>query len=646
MLTAIASLAQGDFPALSNLVDRTTALNCLCLIFQKQGNQNFLRCELSANNGEEKYLYHKEPSGKPGLFLSWTIPSQGEGSVRMFQQLVKKEERNEEENRMIEDFWEKKFAWFSRLEEGKIISKNKLLNDEALLGTLDNDSKTLLLNLCSSFASSFESVKKEVQSKLVEYEFGKEKGTRNNKLLVTIALENEKGDIEYPGDIQSFVTLFTRAVSGKVSARGDLFCTVCNSHSAGELSIPYPLEFLTQDQLVYVPDGLAEKKKYALALCQTCSDNLRAGQAFVNVHLSYKILKSRLFFWLLPAFADPERGIRYLIGLNGEAKPLYLSQLRDLCAGLEIAAEQSQTIESDREIEYWLTYTSVFCYKDAQGHTRIAGVAEGINPSRLRALSDASQIIQKKFPYFLMTPKVMFSFPLLSDFFQSERGESLLVGIMEALFSGSIVDQSFTFARIAEKVRSKGLTRVIKKGSTPAGKLMHSFVNSAFDALIITEYLAQTGVLEIDGGTIMPLTESSRDKSIESLQKFINSHKSLSLNDTLRSTFMVGVAVGILLEVQMKQFNSYPYWKHLNRLELGLDRVKRFYPEVRAKLMNYRDGAAKDRIKELETLIAYIGTNLEFAEEKDSRKANSDFIDLAFSIGLSEGYLLYHGIGV
>ncbi|MGI0081385.1 MAG: hypothetical protein ACRECH_17405, partial [Nitrososphaerales archaeon] len=89
MLTAIASLGEGNTGKLISLVDRATAKDCLVLIFEKSGTHAFSHCQLFSNNGEEKYLYHKDPSGKPGLFLSWTIPAQGQHSVKRFKELIK-----------------------------------------------------------------------------------------------------------------------------------------------------------------------------------------------------------------------------------------------------------------------------------------------------------------------------------------------------------------------------------------------------------------------------------------------------------------------------------------------------------------------------------------------------------------------------
>lgn len=646
MLTAIASLAGSDSSSLGNLVDRASAVDCLCLIFQKFGDCKFLRCELSSNNGEEEYLYHKEPSGKPGLFLSWTIPSQGQGSIKRFQGLVKLDTRTKEEERELKDFWDKKFAWFSKIENGKVTTKNKLLNDVALLDILDQDPKSLLSGVCKSYATSFDQIKNETQRVLSEYEFTKEKGVRNNKLLVTLAFENESGVTEYPKQILPFVRLFSRAVSGEVSATNSSVCTVCNSQLAGALSPPYPVEFLTQDQLVYVPDGSTEKKGFALAVCQRCSDALRAGQSLINAHLSYKMLKSQLSFWLIPILPNTNEIIEYVKSLKGNGRPIYLNGIREMCQGLDSITDVSYGAENISESESWLTYLSIFYYKDSQGHIRIEGVAEGIYPSRLRELINCSRTVQGLYPYFLNNPKIMFSFPLLSRFFEEEKSESTLVSIMESLFTESQIDQSFTFSKIAEKVRSEGLTRTIRKSSMSIGRLMKSFAVSALEALIIIEYLLETGVITIEGGKRTSLSNPfDNDKPTDALRHFTNSHKLVNQSPTIRSIFLVGVAVGILLEVQMKEFKSYPFWKHLNRLELDIERVMRFYPDVKNRLMQYRTGVDKEHIENLRALIEYIGANLDF-DDSEANRIQRDLIDLVFSIGLSEGYLIYHGIGV
>ena len=645
MLTAIASLAEDNSSSVSSLVDRVSAKDCLCLIFKRSGMHSFLRCELSSNNGEETYLYHKDPSGKPGLFLSWTISAQGQGSVRQFQQLIKTDTPTIQDTAKLNDFWEKKFVWFSKLKDQTLVSRNKVINDKILLETLDEGSRSLLLDVCNSYAKSLPRIRTEATKILREYEFSKEPGVRSNKLLVTIALEGENGKIEYPKDFQPFVRLFARAVSGDASlSEANFICTVCNSPSAGEIHIPSPLEFLTQDQLIYIPNGDPRNKAHAIALCQNCSDALRSGQAFINSHLSFKILGSRLFFWLVPILPNAVKS-NYLNALSERNGPLYLNQLRDLCGGMEAAVEQSYGVQDVSEVDSWLTYLAVFCFKDTQGHTRVTGVSEGIYPSRLRKLSDASSAVQRRYPYFLCDPKIMFSFPLLTRFFERESGESTIVNVMESLFTENIINPSYTVSAIVEKVKSEGITRARKKGnaSMRINQKMRAFVNIALQAMIIAEYLIETDVLRIGGGNLMSLTDNSlRDKYVDVLRKYINSHKLVDQNSTVRSVFLVGVAVGILLEVQMKEFKSYPFWKHLNRLELDLIKVANLYAPVKAHLMNYRKGNAKDEISSLRNLVEYIGQNLNF----ETQNVDRDITDLVFSIGLSEGYLIYHNVGV
>ncbi|MGI0081487.1 MAG: TM1802 family CRISPR-associated protein, partial [Nitrososphaerales archaeon] len=395
-------------------------------------------------------------------------------------------------------------------------------------------------------------------------------------MLVTIALESANGNMEYPGDIQPFVHIFTRAVSGNVPSGANFVCSVCNSPSAAEIHIPSPLEFLTQDQLIYIPSGDPRNKARAIALCQRCSDSLRAGQSFINSHLSFKIFRSRLFFWLVPILPDAVKS-NYLNMLSGRDRPLYLSRLRDLCGSMEAAVEQSYGVQDVSDVDSWLIYLAIFCFKDTQGHTRVAGVAEGIYPSRLRKLAEASSIVQRRYPYFLCDPKIMFSFPLLTKFFEAERGESTIVNVMESLFTENIINPSYVISAIVEKVKSEGITRARKKGkvSMRINQKMEAFVNSTLQAMIIVEYLVEADVFRIGSTNEMPLTDNLLgDKYVDALRKYINSHRFVDQNNTVRSVFLVGVAVGILLEVQMKEFKSYPFWKHLNRLELDLIRIE------------------------------------------------------------------------
>jgi CRISPR-associated Csh1 family protein len=621
-----------------SLVDRSGAKDCVEIVFS-ESNYSFIGCYISANKGEDKYLYHKEPSGKPGLFLSWTIPAP---DIKLFQELSRKGSRSTEEQRKLVKFWENKFQWFSSPNRGGWSSKNKLINDRKLINTLDENSQSLLLNMCKSYARSSGRICKEAEKQMRDYEFSHEKGSRANKLLVTIAFKSG-AQVKYPADFEAFKKLFVRAVAGDISGQEKLtcsVCSVCNSELSGAVHIPVPVEFITFDQLVYVPNGDSRNKGKALALCQTCSERLRAGQAFINSALSFKILRSKLSFWLVPVIPELEDGGQYLVDLAGANKPLYLSNLRNMCNGLNIFADSVHGVKERSKLEAWLAFTSIFCFKDTTGHTRITGTAEGIYPSRLREIAEASKAVQRRYPYLQVEPKVMFSFPLLSEFFE---GEITLTQIMEGLFLKNLVNSSRALSLVAEKVRSDGLTRLRAK-KIPLNRRLKKFVNTALNALIVIEYLLETGVLKLRGTPAMSLMENGlKDAYVEEIKKFISSHEYLDRDHTTRSVFLTGVAVGILLEIQMKEFGSYPFWKHLNRLELDLPRIVAFYPQVKAKLIQYSKGKGAGQITVLRPMIEYIGANLDFQGEEHHDDRES--IDLAFAVGLSEGYLIYHRVG-
>ncbi|MGI0081013.1 MAG: hypothetical protein ACRECH_15500, partial [Nitrososphaerales archaeon] len=70
--------------------------------------------------------------------------------------------------------------------------------------------------------------------------------------------------------------------------------------------------------------------------------------------------------------------------------------------------------------------------------------------------------------------------------------------------------------------------------------------------------------------------------------------------------------------------------------------IENLYAPVKARLMNYRKGKASGEITILRNLVEYIGQNLNF----EIGELDRNIIDLVFSIGLSDGYLIYHNVGV
>lgn len=425
-----------------------------------------------------------------------------------------------------------------------------------------------------------------------------------------------------------------------------LACSVCNQQAKDKLHIPWPLDFLTLDQLVYIPSALKSNQHKAIPLCQTCADKLRRGQSFIKSYLDFRIAGSNLSFWLLPTVPQIEGSIPYMRDLAGDHKPLYITGLRELCEGIESLSEDlvGSTDESKQnKVEALLTFNSLFYYRDKRGHMCLLSSRDGIYPARLRQIMNSVHNVNRRYPYFKLSPKIRFTFTLLKEFFVKKNKSSAQVELAEiigAIFKGESVNPSYLHSCLFQRVSEAGPNR--KKGKEKikdsAGDL-YPFMEITLKAFIVLEFFAEIGLYNLveTNKSSVKSSFTPDDTKVKELNGFLSNHPSIKNNSQLGSIFFIGVAVGILLETQKARFKKYPYWRHLNRLSLTPERLKSFYPDVMDKLHMY----GEEYLSKFGSVLSYIGANIDPEFDKLGT-IEPELRNLTFAIGLSEGYLLYH----
>ena len=186
MLVSIRRL--GEFVKLGG--EPIKAADILSIQFIKKGEDLcYDGVELEERKGEERYLYYRDKSGKPGLFLSWRISS---GSVRGLKRAVK--ENNTKE---VEKFEKDKVKWlaYPPLEENEWPqSKLKILRDFP-----PAKEEKLLRQILHAYAENSDKICCDLKEKISAME-------RSPELLVTIKIIKDDEEL-YPGDCKELVKL-------------------------------------------------------------------------------------------------------------------------------------------------------------------------------------------------------------------------------------------------------------------------------------------------------------------------------------------------------------------------------------------------------------------------------------------------------
>jgi len=624
VITAIANLAKGwtrgEIAALVAQNDAKYAITLGIDIVDK--DWQYSGATLEENKGSEQLLYGDSPHW-PGLFVTGRLSQIDIRKVKKTLKTLKDEQAtadsiNKAKNE-IADFQRKKVSW---------ISHGTILSSDDLLMRLPPRRKEALTFIKELVNEKIERITADIL-RLIE-EFEPRKG-ESGELLLTFKFK--EGSTEYHvGDVQEYREIFKNAVTrprkrSGGTRKGATRCTVCNRQALQGVFEHPPLPFFTLDKPNFVPSGDPSLGFQVFPLCSNCYLDLRLGEAYIEQNLDFSIPNSKgkgsgLRFWLVPVLSNTVFVQNFLDDLSRGG--IYLKNLRSLCGKMELITRLDTQAAA---FESFLSFAAVFYTMDKQGHMRLISSEQGIFPSRLRQLVEAKTWVDRLHPF--PREHIRFGFPMLRDFIESPKTEgwySQVAAILSSIFLDRELDPQFIWKLLAEKVREE------TKGKNPLENLKHVILK----ALAVIEYLALLGLIDIHSESIPYMnTQTEVDKMVDDVRRFLDSHPKLLANGTLRAVCAIGVGVGILLEVQRKRpGGSMPFWGRLNRLEVDLDKVRTFFPEVLTKLQQYNE-------HDYDQLLSFLGSEEISKLDPTAKDLPMDLISLVFAVGISEGHMIF-----
>jgi CRISPR-associated Csh1 family protein len=613
MITAIADLGKAsELEEIEALVSHIDARLVLVIkIALIEGAAKYKGLSLEEKRADGLYLYRRDFSGRPGLFFTGKI---GLFDVKKAKQnRLRSKSENIEESRdavkQLKDFARKKIEW---------IPEGKLISDKAILKSIDDSMKTEIELIQNEFKSKLNLIENDVFAQIESLE--------PEELLLTVKLVDESGE-HFVGAIPKYAELFKCYVIGEKESNNEAnerrpLCTVCNRPAALSEFREKPLLFFTLDKPNFLPDGLAPNAYKVFPLCHRCYVDLQKGQKYLEDNLNFKIGLTSLRFWLIPVLGNVELAKSFLDDMNRGG--LYLKNLSRLCQTVDTVTEYDSQTES---FESFLSFNSVFYTIDSNGHMRLLTSLGGIYPRRLRAIVEAKKKMDS-IPTFYKN-NIRFGFPLLVEFLQDTKNKAsdkMLASFLGNIFTGGTVDPLIVFRFVIGRIRNMVNDKLSMK----------EFTSTCLRGIAVIQYLIELNVIEIKGAEYME-TEKAKcldDPRIEEIKGFIQNHSNLISSTTLRAVFAIGTAVGILLETQRSKLSTKksPFWNHLNRLEMDMDRIASLFPKVLNKMHQYEE-------HQYDSLLSYLG--LEAANLDPTQKdISTELLNLVFAIGLSEGYLI------
>ena len=337
-------------------------------------------------------------------------------------------------------------------------------------------------------------------------------------------------------------------------------------------------------------------------------------------------------FWLIPSINNYELLKKFKDDL-GDKRLYYLDSLKILCSTLKSISKHDYEKRQDN-VEAFLRFSALFYEidRDAFGLMRVLSYVQGIYPARLQKLQEIKEKIDQRYPFSHIKGEEFFiGLPLVVTFFKDikPQWQSQVISILNKMFTG----KQISISEILQNIRTR-IHETLRKS-----KDLKLISRIAFMGLMLLEYVIN---LNNDNGSINNNNNNNNDDSnilmlnistyeTKHTEKFIESHKSVLTDETRKGIFAAGVSVAILLYVQEQKYDKVgPYWDKLGRLDLDLQRVIRFIPDVKRLLGMYK-------IREHDTIINYLAIRYVI---DPSVSLSKDTISYIFTLGLSFGYML------
>lgn len=636
----------GSYDNISSLITSVSAKHIVGIIFHnKKGKLRYKTSELFEFQNPLWYLFKRDFSGRPGLFLTGNISGQDINEIKG------KDFTGSEVQKFIKD----KILWFPR---------GKLVNNESLFNTLKEEKRNELLAIFREFELRGEKIAKDVLALLTK--------DRSERTLLTIMFMNANSNYIKPkfvGQIREYREIFKRAALSKRSTVGNMddkiTCTVCNNKKTIETFVEKPLPFFIADKPMFFPNADPTQSRKGFPICDECYLQLQKAIQFIMEKLDYRIpalgsARSELNFWLIPHLNDQQFVIDFRNDLGN--KNLYLNSLKELCMTIKSITKHDGHRRTN--LESFLRFSALFYAYDAHAIMRVSNYIQGIYPAQLERLLEVKNVLDQRYPFPILSEKLrqslLFGFPILVIFYKELRPQwqNQLITILEQMFTGQKIPLEEVIQNINTKIRKSTLKTLDLLGLSRV----------AFLGLVLLEYIMELNAHEKDNSNSLleyqqQLSEerqnqlphkqehdnsqnASKDtaitKTIDLIQRFIEEHKRFLVDDFSRATFAVGICVGILLEVQELRYNkTAPFWNRLNRLDLDFQRIIELFPEVKNKLAIYNE-RYYDTI--INYLAAYEVSKINMASTiSDIVPISKEMLNLIFSVGLSVGSMLKRG---
>lgn len=370
------------------------------------------------------YLYRRDYSGTPGLFLTGNISKE---DINDLKNAINENKRpTNSNNAIVQKFIKNKILWFPN---------GKLVHDRLLTESLDQNTKSELLGILKKFNKRPEEIAKR-PGRIATDVLKCIKNGPSEQVFLTIGIERQtksgKRTVKYIGQINAYKRLFKKGILWKKYDDNEnpkhnelIICTICHNKRIIETYRETPVPFYITDKPMFFPNADEFQSRKGFPLCDDCYLDLQKGIQFIRDKLHYRIpalsLSKKgkinkgngLNFWLIPHLNDEQ----LLLNLEVELitnKTLYINVLKELCSNLSVISKADH--HERRTVRSFLRFSALFYNYDEHGIMRVSNYIQDIYPRQLEKLLDVKNRVDRGFPFSTMSKmfkeEFVFGFPL------------------------------------------------------------------------------------------------------------------------------------------------------------------------------------------------------------------------------------------
>jgi CRISPR-associated protein Csh1 len=486
-------------------------------------------------------------------------------------------------------------------------TKNRFLKwfQDYDLCDLAKNEKDKLNKMNMAISSQSERISSELSEKF------NQKSPKDNG-IITLGIEKD-GEICYPGDIQIFKNILVRKGKDKYflkssqgESRGkDAFCSVCKQKKEEVYGFAIPWSFHTFDKPGFIAGGFNVNESWKnTPVCFDCATRLEVGKKYIEERLDFGFYGFRYLLVPKLAFGGDFQDILSIMGGKDQKKKLKLN--KEIKSN--ITSDEEEILDLVKDKNDFISNSLIF-YRKEQSSYRILLLIEGILPSRLRALFDAKDCIDKRFEIYndlflsegqKEKNRFEFNFGILRRFFPQESKnrtfDKIFLEIVNKIFVGDKIDYYLLIGFIMRRARKAFAEGYPTNLASLNGFLLLNYLEE-LNLIGDTREIEKMDEKESKINTLGGLEGLQLEQKVE---RFFKANERFFTSDAKKAAFLEGVLTQNLLNIQWNDKKATPFRNKLHGLKMNEALIKKLLPEIQNKLEEY----GKNYYRDLESIIA------------------------------------------